>query len=383
MSHFTSILAALAVVGSACGGGSGDGADPVAATPTFSPPGGTYADAQAVTISTTTPGAVIRFTTDGSTPTGSSPVYGGAVTVPASGALAAIATAPGHTPSAVGTASYVITLTHLFDGTWAVCRNDLAKDYREILTIDGASVVNQIIDYATADVTCDGDGVSGAPDSMTAVYGPLTAAGLGLATVRAMLVDVTPGGPGAATFYTLFYRDAAATPEALHVGDNADPLDGSTVALRPVDLQAMARALQTAPVPDDLGGEWRSCPADADGRIVTFDAGAGTFDATKYLGTCEAGSVAEQVTATYTLAAPVYASLGATTVTAFAVDLAVTAPFVGNIHTTFWVDTGAAPRRLHGGDDELHAMNGSTPSLRPRVLKAESYEWGPLPAAAP
>ena len=39
-----------------------------AAAPTFSPAAGTYTSAQTVTISTTTSGASIRYTTDGSTP---------------------------------------------------------------------------------------------------------------------------------------------------------------------------------------------------------------------------------------------------------------------------------------------------------------------------
>jgi hypothetical protein len=47
--------------------GSGSGGGAVAA-PTFSPAGGTYTSAQSVTISTTTGGASIRYTTDGSTP---------------------------------------------------------------------------------------------------------------------------------------------------------------------------------------------------------------------------------------------------------------------------------------------------------------------------
>ncbi len=79
-----------------------------AATPAFSPAGGTYTSAQTVTISTTTPSATIYYTTNGSTPTTSSPVYAGAITVSATETVNAIAVASGSSPSTPGSASYII-----------------------------------------------------------------------------------------------------------------------------------------------------------------------------------------------------------------------------------------------------------------------------------
>ena len=78
------------------------------ATPTFSPVAGTYTGAQTVTISDTTPGSTIYYTTDGSTPTTSSTVYSSAITVSTSETVNAIATATGLTNSAVGSAAYTI-----------------------------------------------------------------------------------------------------------------------------------------------------------------------------------------------------------------------------------------------------------------------------------
>ena len=80
----------------------------VTATPTFSPNAGTYTSAQSVVISDSTPGAVIHYTTNGTTPTTSSPVYSTAITVSASSTLEALAIAPGLTQSAVASAVYVI-----------------------------------------------------------------------------------------------------------------------------------------------------------------------------------------------------------------------------------------------------------------------------------
>jgi len=79
-----------------------------AATPGFTPPAGTYTQAQMVTIGTATSGATIHYTTDGSTPTASSPVYGGPISVTRSTTIRAIAVASGMTDSAVASATYTL-----------------------------------------------------------------------------------------------------------------------------------------------------------------------------------------------------------------------------------------------------------------------------------
>ncbi len=77
-------------------------------TPQFSPAPGTYTTTQAVTISDSTSGAVIYYTTDGSTPTTSSTKYAGPITVSSSSVINAIAAFSGLTNSNVATASYII-----------------------------------------------------------------------------------------------------------------------------------------------------------------------------------------------------------------------------------------------------------------------------------
>ena len=82
---------------------------PPAAKPTFAPPGGPFSTPQPVTITSTTPGAKIYYTTDGSTPTTGSNAYTTAVAVSSTETIQAIATAPGYTTSALATAAYTIT----------------------------------------------------------------------------------------------------------------------------------------------------------------------------------------------------------------------------------------------------------------------------------
>ncbi|WP_052339888.1 chitobiase/beta-hexosaminidase C-terminal domain-containing protein [Gorillibacterium massiliense] len=99
---------------------------PVAATPVFTPSAGTYVSTQTVTITSTTADAVIRYTTDGSTPTGASPVYTGPISVSQSTTVKAIATKSGTTDSAIGIADYVIAAAPV---NLALNKNAVASSY--------------------------------------------------------------------------------------------------------------------------------------------------------------------------------------------------------------------------------------------------------------
>jgi hypothetical protein len=61
-----------------------DNYGPKVATPTFNPAGGTYSSSQVVSLSCTTSGATIRYTTDGSEPNSSSTAYSGTISVSSS-----------------------------------------------------------------------------------------------------------------------------------------------------------------------------------------------------------------------------------------------------------------------------------------------------------
>lgn len=89
------------------------------ATPSFSPDGGTYSSDQSVVLRCATTGAAIHYTTDGSTPTGDSPLYTAPLAVAGNGTvqtIKAIAIAE-MAASTVQTATYTISSRYQSVGT--------------------------------------------------------------------------------------------------------------------------------------------------------------------------------------------------------------------------------------------------------------------------
>jgi hypothetical protein len=72
---------------------------------------GAYTTVQSVTLTEATAGATIYYTTDGTTPTTSSPVYSGPIAVSSTETIEAVAAASGYVGSGAVGAKYTITLT--------------------------------------------------------------------------------------------------------------------------------------------------------------------------------------------------------------------------------------------------------------------------------
>ncbi len=79
------------------------------ATPAFSPAAGTYSGSVTVTLTTTTPGATIYYTTNGSTPTAASIPYTDPFPLTTTATVKAIATKSGWINSSVAAATYTVT----------------------------------------------------------------------------------------------------------------------------------------------------------------------------------------------------------------------------------------------------------------------------------
>ena len=130
--------------------------------PTFSPAAGPYAAAQTVAITEAVSGTTVYYTTNGTTPTSGSPVYGGPISVSATETLEAIAVETGYTTSAPSSAAYTIGAT-----VPAPSFSLAAGSYTTTQTVTiGDTMTGTTIYYTTNGV---------APTTSSAVYsGPIT-----------------------------------------------------------------------------------------------------------------------------------------------------------------------------------------------------------------
>jgi hypothetical protein len=121
---------------------SGSAAIPTAASPALSPAGGSYTSVQTVTLSDATPGAVIYYTTDGTTPNTGSPRYSTPLQVSSTTTIEAIAVASGYTDSAVASAPYTISTT----GTGPAIASLASASNVQAIVGDGTPVTSGGID---------------------------------------------------------------------------------------------------------------------------------------------------------------------------------------------------------------------------------------------
>jgi hypothetical protein len=147
------------------------------ATPALSPGTGTYTSSATVTITDSTAGSTIHYTTDGSTPTTGSPVYTGPFSVSTSSTVKAMAAAAGMANSSVASATYTIqTAAPTFDPP--------GGSYVLQLTVS----ISDATPGATIYYTTDGSTPTTSSNKYT---GPITLDILGTTTIKA--IAIAPG----------------------------------------------------------------------------------------------------------------------------------------------------------------------------------------------
>ena len=135
----------------------------IAAAPSFSPSAGSYVGDRNVTISTTTSGATIYYTTDGSDPTTSSTVYSSAIalTAPSTTTIKALAGGTGLNTSTVASATYTLTLPAAaaptaglaagnYTGNQTVTLSTTTAGAKIYYTTDGSAPTTSSTEYTSA-----------------------------------------------------------------------------------------------------------------------------------------------------------------------------------------------------------------------------------------
>lgn len=163
------------------------------AAPTFNPAAGTYTSAQSVTLSTTTSGASIRYTTDGSNPSSSSgTLYSAPVNVASSLTLKAIAYKSGMSDSTITSGAYTISVG---TGAFVMSGNQVSMEAENAnsRTSGGGKSWNDIT-QSGASGAASNNAIQSLPNSGTTASGP------GTSSCRADYQISVPSG-AASTFY--------------------------------------------------------------------------------------------------------------------------------------------------------------------------------------
>lgn len=170
------------------------------ATPVFSPGGGTYTAAQNVSISSTS-GATIRYTTDGTTPTAGSTAYSGPIAVNTGTTLKAIAFKTGWTTSSVSGATYVFNYGTLAAPVFTPAPAQVG--YGTQVSLSAAA-------FATIRYTTNGS----TPTATSTIYtGPISVVGTTTILAKAFSTDWTTSAQ-AGGLYTVKVSTPTITPGA-------------------------------------------------------------------------------------------------------------------------------------------------------------------------
>ena len=292
------------------------------ATPTFSPAAGAYTGSQTLTISDTTSGAAIYYTTNGVAPTTSSNVYEGPFPVSTSETVKAIAVAPGDAVSAVGSAAYTITAATptfspaagTYTGAQSVSISDAATPSTIYYTTNGSTPTTSSTVYSGAiqvSATETVKAIAVSPGAST------SAVGSAAYTINASTATATPTFSPAAGTYTgtqkVTISDTTSHFIIYYTTNGTTPTSASTVYSTPIMVDATetvkAIAIATGDSVSAVGSAAYTINAGTKAATPTFTPAAGTYT----------GSQAVTIKTTTSGASIFYTTNGTTPTTASAV----------------------------------------------------------------
>ncbi len=123
------------------------------ATPTITPSGGSFTTAQSVTLATTTSGAVIRYTTNGTDPTSSSSQYSVPLTISSSTTVKARAYATGFADSAIAAAVFTVNIPNAPTATFTASPTTITAGSSSTLSWTTSGATSVSIDQGIGVVT--------------------------------------------------------------------------------------------------------------------------------------------------------------------------------------------------------------------------------------
>ncbi len=237
-------LVALTIAG--CGSGSSSMSNSSTAMPTFSPGAGTYNTSQTVTISDSTNGAVLYCTTDGSTPTTSSPKCSQPTTVYQTEFLQAIAVVAGGSPSGIASAAYTINLSAAATPAFApaggsytspqtVTLSDATTGANIYYTTDGTTPTASSTLYTTPIMVSANETVNA-----IAIASGYSNSGIASATYAFTSPIATPSfsvpSGSYPTTQTVAITDATADAAIYYTTDGSTPTSSSTAYTTPISV---------------------------------------------------------------------------------------------------------------------------------------------------
>jgi kumamolisin len=212
-----------------------------AAIPTFSPSPGSYSGPQSVSISDSSPGVTIYYTTDGSTPTTSSPIYTGPITISTSTTLHGIASGNGYPTSSVGGGVYTITTavpsfspgSGTYNTPQTVTMSDATPGVTIYYTTNGSTPTTSSTKYTgpitistntTLEAIAAGNGY-GASSEVFGVY-----------QITALTPSFSPGSGTYNTPQTVTMSDATPGVTIYYTTNGSTPTTSSTVYTGPITI---------------------------------------------------------------------------------------------------------------------------------------------------